>query len=785
MPYFKLGMDKKLIVPYAEYMKAMKPDFKFVGDTSEIVDLVRSLNLPSANSVKLVGPRGAGTTALMDALVHHQTSDFMPDDFMVRPIFKFNGNNLFSTSDSKAIEARFQSAMDELQTYFRQRKVKPILVLDDGCTFADNAPQHVINSLIEACVRADYIDVIVAVDKKKEVEFNEAHPEFVNSFTTKEVDEPDGDKLRAILKHNAIKHQAEGVIIDDDAIDQVIDITSRFKGMYGTAQPNRAIRLLDSAATAFRIDIRSRPPGSLEKESSLNDIELKIKSDAYHGDELESLHGQAETLKIELEESQQQWNEHRSKIKSLQDSIRKFDVLIATNQQEVENLDNNTKNSFFNDLKKMYTEAEENDEIFKNRRKQDILNLDRDTLLDFAEFDILVHRNPKVKELKAEISKHTNAVQKLNDDLISHSEEMHQDAVMPISFIDDIATEVTKTPVGGVSGRLRDNLRNGEALMQESVYGQDHVIKPIVQSLQRAAAGLNDPDRPLGCYMIAGPPGTGKSWTAKQLAVKLFGSEDYYVELNMQDYMQEHTIASLIGAPPGYSGHGKRGKLIEIGQDKPFCVLCLDEIEKAHPDIRQALLAVKGKGYLRGLDGEEADFRNIVIVETSNFGNDKGIWYGSFEDGERQLHELLRNSGDVFSPEYLDRNDAILCAGPLSEEPLMKIVAKEIKTMQSKMQKRHPNLSVDLSEEDIRAVVRDHCIGKSGRRAEMTINRMVGDELTSLILSGQTEGILKARYNSEKQDFEFEFSVNTEPKLEQSLSASAEFANTGGLNHDQ
>ncbi len=760
MSYFDLGMDKNLVVPYAEYLKAIKPDFAYIGDTSEIVDVVRCLYLPSANSVKLVGPRGSGVTVLMDALVHHQTSKFMPDDFMIRPIFRFNANNLFSTSDTSAIEKRFNDAMENLQRQYRQRKTKPIVVIDDGTTFVDNAPQHVINGLIEAAVRADYIDIIIGVDKKHEENLNAAHPEFRDSFTTKEVSEPQKDQVLQILRHHADKHLKQGVALSDKALLHAYDITDRFKSMYETAQPNRVIRLLDSAATAFRIRIHSSAPGAYEKEEELHSVETQARFEGFEPDSPENPYRvKIDTLKDELAKIKSGWDDHRHAIRAIQDDIRKFEVLIATAEREIEVIDAQTKDTFFRDLRDTYKDQPEGDPVFKGSEKTRVLNFDRDQMLEFAEFDLVVHRNPKIKTLNDDISKYSAAIQYKQQELLTLGDVDHKAVHMPTTFIDDEATKVTKTPVGGISGRLRENLLQGVPLMKEAVFGQDHVIEPIVKSLQRAAAGLNDPNRPLGVFMIAGPPGVGKTWLAKQLAVKLFGSMDYYVELNMNDYAAEHNVASLFGAPPGYAGHGKKGRLIQIGQEKPFSVLCLDEIEKAHYEVRQALLTVMSAGRAVGQDGEEADFRNIIIISTSNFGNGTGIWNGDFASGVELFQNLIRSSGDVFSPEYIDRHDGLLCAGPLDRHALSSIVKRAINSLETNAKRNNPEFSIKTDDNSIESFVDDHCFGMSGRRAERLINQMIGDRVVDIILSQErVSGELLSTYDKLEKVFKFQFS---------------------------
>jgi ATP-dependent Clp protease ATP-binding subunit ClpA len=332
---------------------------------------------------------------------------------------------------------------------------------------------------------------------------------------------------------------------------------------------------------------------------------------------------------------------------------------------------------------------------------------------------------------------------------------MHVEETMPASFVDKIASKETRRPVGGIQGRLRENLMKGKELMNSAVYGQEQMINPIVDSLQRAAAGLNDPNRPLGVFLLPGPPGSGKSYTGEMLAVKLFGSREFFASIDMENYQEKHTVSRLIGAPPGYADSDKKALLVEIVENMPFGVLLLDEIEKAHPDVRQALLKARGTGIFTALNGETADMRNLVIIETTNYG--QKIWLNNdFETGQQLVINQMKNDPNVFSPEYLDRTDGIHCASPLDTQALANIARDAISNLQDASYRKHPDLHINVGEEDIRAFTENHLAGKSGRAAKRAMNQILGDPLTKIKLSDdKASGIFEARYNPEHAMFEF------------------------------
>jgi len=758
--YFKLRMDKNVIVLYRDYLEALKPDFDFQGNKAEIKDLVRCLFLPNANSVKLVGRRGVGVTALIDGLVQHQNSDFMPDDIITRPIYRLNASSLFNTSDSKAIETSFRVALEKLKTINSQRKVKPILVIDDGVDFVSNAGQHVINALVEADVVANYIDIIVGIDEKQQQDFNEKHPEFSNSFTTKKVEEPEGVELSSILSHHAQKHKQHGVIVGDAAIQHIIAITQRFQGMYDTAQPNRAIRLLDSAATAFRLDIHSHPPGMQEKKEQLGElnIQLSLLSENKGNDEqVEQATASLHALMSEIDSDAQEWNIHRVNVKEIQSDIRKFDSMMSQKQAEIDLHDEETKDQNYAMLKGHFEEVDESHEDLKGRAKQDVLSLDQQSLLDFGDFDFNIARNPKVRTLIGEIDTYKDRIIELQRRASVLAKEVEVEGVMSDSFIEQIASEETNTPVGGITGQVNKNIRNGVALMKESVFGQDLVIENIIGSLRRSAAGMGDPNRPLGVFMIAGPPGNGKTYTGEQLAKKIFGSDDYCRVIPMGSYREKHAVSKLISAPPGYSGYEDKSLFAEIGQSMPFGVLILDEIEKAHPDIRQSMLDILSTGKFEALNGDKADFRNIIILATSNYAQE--VWIDNdFETGQALFMEKLRSDVNTFSPEYLDRHDAILCTGALSEHALQMIIKKEVKAIQKVSARKHPDLHISINDEGVGLFTQDHCLGKSGRHAARLIRSTIGGPLSDIKLDdAKAHGILVATYNTERSEFTIDY----------------------------
>jgi ATP-dependent Clp protease ATP-binding subunit ClpA len=426
-------------------------------------------------------------------------------------------------------------------------------------------------------------------------------------------------------------------------------------------------------------------------------------------------------------------------------------------QQEIEALDAKTRADNEKMARDQLSRLPDGHEYFKGRSKTDVLRLGSDDLLDFVEFDLFIHRSPRVRELQSDIDTYTGRVAALNRELEALSRAMHVEAPLTAAYVDTIASAETNTPVGGIDGRLRANLIDGVALMKQTVFGQDHVIEPIIQTLRRTAAGLNDPNRPLGVFMIAGPPGVGKTFIGEQLAAQLFGSDAFCTRIDMENFKESHTVSQLIGAPPGYAGYGKTGTLIEAAQTMPFGVIVLDEIEKAHPEIRQALLKMIGSGQMRGLDGEEADFRNIIIVQTTNYAQD--LWRDHpFETACTLLVERLRQDLAVFSPEYLDRHDAILCAGPLNADALTMIAGKQVRTLQTQANRRHPGIAIDIAPADLRRFVEEHCEGASGRRAKRLITEIVGDPLTDILLAdGTARGTLAGRYDGDGRRFAFTF----------------------------
>jgi ATP-dependent Clp protease ATP-binding subunit ClpC len=306
--------------------------------------------------------------------------------------------------------------------------------------------------------------------------------------------------------------------------------------------------------------------------------------------------------------------------------------------------------------------------------------------------------------------------------------------------IAEIVSRRTGIPVSQLTQEERDRLLKLEERLHERVVGQDEAVEAVAEAVRRARAGLGDPNRPDGSFLFLGPTGVGKTELARTLADALFGSEDVMVRLDMSEYQERHTVSRLVGAPPGYVGHEEAGQLTEAVRRKPYAVLLFDEIEKAHADVFNILLQILDDGRLTDSQGRTVDFKNTVVIMTSNLGADRIQAFarkesGSFDELKEELTEVLRHS---FRPEFINRIDEIIVFQALTKEQLVQITSLMLDRVARRLRAQH--IVVEFSEAAVGHLAEIGFDPEFGARPlRRAIQRELENELSRLLLRGSIE----------------------------------------------
>ena len=308
-----------------------------------------------------------------------------------------------------------------------------------------------------------------------------------------------------------------------------------------------------------------------------------------------------------------------------------------------------------------------------------------------------------------------------------------------------VVSQMSGVPVQRVAQAEGEQLRQMAAKLQQRVIGQDDAVQKVVKAIQRSRMGLRDPRKPIGTFFLLGPTGVGKTHLAQCLAEEMFGSRDAIIRFDMSEYMEKHTVSLLVGAPPGYVAHEDGGKLTEAVRRKPYSIVLFDEIEKAHPDIFNVLLQVMDEGRLTDRQGHIVNFKNTIIILTSNVGTRQlsefgtGIGFGadSLDDKatERMLNKALQRT---FPPEFVNRLDNIIVFHPLKDEDLAQILSQELRPLQVRLETMGYTLELtDATREEILRLSRDRQYG--ARPLKRAIQTLIEDPLTDKLLAGEIE----------------------------------------------
>ena len=661
-----------------------------IGRDEEIRRVLQILSRRTKNNPILIGEPGVGKTAIAEGIAHRIVNGDVPENLKSKQIYSLDMGALIAGAKYKGeFEERLKSVIKEVVS----SEGEIVLFIDEIHTLVGagggEGAMDAANILKPALARGE-LRAIGATTLKEYQRYFEKDKALERRFQPVMVNEP--DTLSAISILRGLKERYEvfhHVRIKDEAIIAAVELSQRY--ISERFLPDKAIDLIDEAASKLRLEINSAPEELEIIERKIRQLEIEREAIKREKDEvkLKSLNQEIANL-----------SEERNKLKAKWQAEKEIVEQIQNKKNEIEQL-----------------KFEDED---ANRRGE---------LGKVAEI-----RYGKIPEATKAIDTLKQKLSELQKDSPLVNEEVDAEEIA------EVVSHWTGIPVSRMLQSEKQKLLNIETELHMRVVGQDEAIQAVSDAIRRSRAGLQDPKRPIGSFIFLGTTGVGKTELAKALAEFLFSSENNMIRIDMSEYQERHTVSRLVGAPPGYVGYEESGQLTEAVRRKPYSVLLLDEIEKAHPDVFNILLQVLDDGRLTDNKGRTVDFKNTIIIMTSNIGshiiqenlekttaeNRMKVWNQTKE----QVFDLLKKT---IRPEFLNRVDEIIMFQPLNEEEVRQIVENQLKLVQKMLEKNNIEISVTKKAVDyIARVGFDPQFG--ARPIKRVIQKNVLNELSKIIL---------------------------------------------------
>ena len=681
-----------------------------IGRDEEIRRVLQILSRRTKNNPVLIGEPGTGKTAIAEGIAHRIVSSDVPENLKSRQIFALDMGSLIAGAKYKGeFEERLKGVVKEVV----QSNGEVVLFIDEMHTLVgagkSEGAMDAANILKPALAKGE-LRAIGATTLNEYQQYIEKDKALERRFQTVMVDEP--DELSAISILRGLKERYEShhkVRILDEAIIAAVELSRRY--ITERFLPDKAIDLIDEAASRLRLEMNSVPEEIDEIERHLKQLEI----------EKEALKREGNKEKVKaMEKDIADLSDDRNKLRAKWEEEKE---LIENIQQYKGNIENH----------KLEAEQEE-----RNGNYQRVAEL----------------RYGKIKEAEQEIEKLQKTLKQKQDEGSLIKEEVEAEDIA------QVVSKWTGVPVSRMLQSEREKLLKLEDELHKRVVGQEEAIAAVSDAVRRSRAGLQDVKRPIGSFIFLGTTGVGKTELARALAEFLFDDENLMTRIDMSEYQERYSVSRLIGAPPGYVGYEEGGQLTEAVRRKPYSVILLDEIEKAHHDVFNILLQVLDEGRLTDNKGRTANFKNTIIIMTSNIGShiiQKSMGEMNAQNN-KEVQEKTRN--EVFDlmkqtirPEFLNRIDEIIMFSPLNEQEIEKIVEMQVKELQKFVANE---VQLEISADAVKWIAKRGFDPQFGARPiKRMIQKYVLNELSKKIISGEVNKNSKVKIDREGDELVF------------------------------
>lgn len=662
-----------------------------IGRDEEIRRILQILSRRTKNNPMLVGEPGTGKTAIAEGLAHRIVQGDVPENLKDKVVFSLDMGALIAGAKYKGeFEERLKAVIKEVTS----SNGNIVLFIDEIHTLVGagggQGAMDAANILKPALARGE-LRAIGATTLDEYQKYFEKDKALERRFQKVTVDEPDTESAISILRGIKEKYEAHHKVrIKDEAVIAAVELSQRY--ITNRFLPDKAIDLIDEAASKLRMEINSKPEELDVLDRRIMQLEIEIEAIKREDDQakLKVLNVDLANLKEDRNEIFAKWESEKSVV----DNIQKT-------KQDIEN--------------------------FKLEAERAERNGDYGKVAELR-YGKIKEAQEKLETLQQELDKQQQAGTLIKEEVTNED-------------IAEVVAKWTGIPVTKMLQSEREKLLKLEDVLHKRVVGQEEAIQAVSDAIRRSRAGLQDSKRPIGSFLFLGPTGVGKTELAKTLAAYLFDDDNAMTRIDMSEYQERHAVSRLVGAPPGYVGYDEGGQLTEAIRRRPYSVILLDEIEKAHPDTFNILLQVLDEGRLTDNKGRVADFKNCIIIMTSNMGShiiqekfeDNKDIYSATEAARVEVLGLLRKT---IRPEFLNRIDDIIMFTPLAKEDITAIVRLQLDQLQKLLAKQH--ITIDATEEAVTYLSAKGYDPQYGARPiKRVIQKEVLNKLSKELLGGQ------------------------------------------------